>query len=415
MTRVVLGAASPAVVAQRLTDLLFCFPSAASSGVQWETLLRKYNERFSTSLDIAVLGHSSALAAVTALLWDVLRIVNSEDTDNPVVAIEYSVALTATPGAIATWPSLYKTVCDIVQEYGTFQQDDEAGNDEPAYVMLVSQLKPLLQRHWHAGFDEASLSYLTEEGTLVRLKKMKHLLQALLRFREQRAAFLDAAHNTLDEALTPCLNLLPSKKHNDLLLRCLVPSPAVLKPIAQKRLDAPVERWCDADHDDVSTAASFAGSAVLRQELMQLRDENALLRSQNSLLEKQVAPSISPLLEVKAEQVWSLDDPFEPPPTDYWSFASSSSSSSTMAPSEFCVSSGSGTPESPTSGSGADTPPMISFGTSPSVPQTCLLMPAVMPVWFAMGDIGKIPSGVVQEARAVFEQHAVIPSFFVQH
>merc|ERR1719359_1936304 len=99
MSRVVLASAGPALVAQRLTDVLHCFPAAASSGIQWETLRRKYNERYSSNLDIASLGHSSALAAVSALLFDVLRVVDSEDTDNPVVAIEDSAALTATPGA----------------------------------------------------------------------------------------------------------------------------------------------------------------------------------------------------------------------------------------------------------------------------------------------------------------------------
>merc|ERR550532_464658 len=88
---------SPVLVAQRLSDLLQSFPAAAAGGVQWQTLARKYEERHSSRLDIAALGHSSALAAATALLWDVLRLVEREDADNPVVALDDTLALDPRP------------------------------------------------------------------------------------------------------------------------------------------------------------------------------------------------------------------------------------------------------------------------------------------------------------------------------
>merc|ERR1719272_2485131 len=120
--------------------------------------------------------------------------------------------MTAQPGAPGTWPSLYQSLCMIINEQGT---REEANGDEKVCSILVSQLKPLLQRHWHNSFDEASLGYLTEEGTPVRVKKMKHLLQALLRWREERVAWKAGSkggQSPLDVALAPRLELVPSKK-----------------------------------------------------------------------------------------------------------------------------------------------------------------------------------------------------------
>jgi len=109
---------SPSVVAQRLCDLLLSFPAAAAGGVQWCVLARKYEERHNTRLDIKAIGHSCPLAAATALLWDVLRLVDSEDSDNPIVAVEDAVALNPRPGALGSWPSLYKALCTIVVTHG---------------------------------------------------------------------------------------------------------------------------------------------------------------------------------------------------------------------------------------------------------------------------------------------------------
>merc|ERR1719160_417608 len=68
------------------------------------------------------IGHSCPLSAATALLWDVLRLVDSEDSDNPIVAVEDAVSLTPRPGALGTWPSLYKALCSIIVKYGAEEQ-----------------------------------------------------------------------------------------------------------------------------------------------------------------------------------------------------------------------------------------------------------------------------------------------------
>jgi len=227
------GRISRAVVARRLCDLLLSFPSAASGGVQWRTLVHRYEVVHSSRLDISTLG-ASPLAAATALLWDVLRLVDKEDTDNPVVAVEDAVAIDPRPGFLGTWPSLYATLCKIVASHGTQEHADlaievggssssRARGDAPvkAQGLCLSKLKPLLQDHWHANFEE-SVGYLTDEGTFVRLRKMKHLVQAVLRWRENRVAWRRSMRRqatAVDHAVAPHLDLHITRKYNDLVLR----------------------------------------------------------------------------------------------------------------------------------------------------------------------------------------------------
>lgn len=266
------AAETPAVVAKRLSDLLLCFPSAAAGGVRWQTLVSKYKERHSTSLDIAALGHSTAVAAATALLWDTIRIVDGKDHHNPVVAVEDGEAMTAQPDASATWPSLYKALCEIVSEHGA--KVEGVTGEEITHGILVSQLKHLLQRHWHGGFDECSLSYFTDQGKFVRVKKMKHLLQALMQWREERAAC--HRKTDLDEALRCMLDVVPSKKHNDLLLRCNLPSPC------PSTASESVSSDCQSNASE-----STAASTDLMGQIAVLLAENESLRSKNTILEQQ--------------------------------------------------------------------------------------------------------------------------------
>ena len=129
------------------------------------------------------MGYASPLAATTTLLWEVLRIVDSEDGDNPVVAVEDSMTLVPKPGSAACWPSLYQArcilslrglrgfkifkcgmqvLCNVLNEHGTVDEDFErllssvSWCQEGQKAILVSQLKPLLQRNWHNTFDEVA-------------------------------------------------------------------------------------------------------------------------------------------------------------------------------------------------------------------------------------------------------------------
>lgn len=215
---------APQVLSKQLSDLLMLFPAAAVGGVQWQTLSQKYEERHRARLDIASLGHSSALAAATTLLWDVSRIVDGEDADNPVVGVEDAIALIPTPGMLACWPSLYKALSELVLTHGVVH-DCQLADGGPAHGLLLSQLKQLLEMHWHTNFTESGGSFLNEDGVEFRLKKMKHLVRAVLRWRVQRLIWrrseLHSDFSEIDEAVWMPLEIVQSKKHNDLVLLLL--------------------------------------------------------------------------------------------------------------------------------------------------------------------------------------------------
>mmetsp|Transcript_127831 Transcript_127831/g.238995 ORF Transcript_127831/g.238995 Transcript_127831/m.238995 type:complete len:432 (-) Transcript_127831:65-1360(-) len=430
MTTAISRSATPAVVSQRMCDLLQTFPSAAMGGVQWRTLVRKYEERYTSRLDVAALGDSS-VAAASMLLFDVLRLVDREDTDNPVVAIEDVVALTPRPGSLASWPSMYKVLCEAALHHGTLEVSDTPNAEAPGEVsraILLSQLKPLLQRLWHSSFDESGLSYLTAEGTSVKLKKMKHLVQAVLRWREERAAWVAEAcirPTEIDELLKPRLELVPSKKHNDLVLRCtLVNDTVTPTPIVSCIFQNPQQIPSTEVSTDADSEFSSA-STGLEEELAKLRAENAMLRNKNEFLEHHAKDAVlrcelfdTPQKPQPVHMPEVFDDPFEPPPQvdRCWSFDSPAGSTT------FGSSSGCATPMSlssslaPTSGSA--TPQQVVSGT-PTNFSTAAAGPmcAFMPVWFstAMGDRVQIPCGVVQQAKAIFERgDAGVPPFFVR-
>lgn len=424
MARMVIASTtpSPRTVAQQLTDLLQSFPAAAAGGVQWRTLVRKYEERHSLCLDLKALGYDSPLSAATALLWEVLRLVDSEDTDNPVVAVEDPVALTPKPGCVASWPSLYKVLCSTIQEYGITQEDNgERG-------ILVSQLKQLIQRHWHSTFDESSFNYFTEEGSVVKIKKMKHLLTALLRWRSQHIEWAETAKrgrgSDVDNAIELELQLVPSKRHNDLILRIGRPCLSDLKTGVVASLPCRGMLWSETTDNEFerapsspkSTAPSSA-SAAMQEEMAALRAENDALRRKNCSLESYGRGSF--------QQAWAfgtqvieqqlqlpmvdfpddlLDSPFEPPPQVCSSFWGSISSTSTAAHGS-CF--GGSTPLSGSSCSQSGTATPVPFAAGQAV--------AMVPMgWFAMGDRTQIPSGVVHNACAMFERHTAIPNWFAQ-
>lgn len=401
-----------------MSDLLLCFPAAAAGGVHWQTLISKYNERHSTDLDIAALGHSSPLSAATALLWDVLRLVDAANAGNPVLAIEDGVAMTAKPGASATWPSLYQSLCEIINTNGSMTEN-EAG-DTTTLAVLVSQLKPLLQRKWHCDFDESSLSYFDEHGKAKTIKKMKHLLQALLHWREQRLSCPSAGqHTELDETLKFRLELVPSKKRNDLLLRCVHPtattmplarSPSLVgcKGIEQEPI-APAQCPLVAGSD--GSAASEGMPVDLVHEISMLRAENESLRNKNSALGQQNADELL-LNKVAGDLKLDMDmwdNPSEPPPFEYRGSVASTPGS-TALPSG--VVSGDSTPLYSASGSQS-----CSLAGTPATwvwdGQHGQLCPMV-PMFYMVGDRGLhgVPSGVVQQTLHIFEGQKILPSFF---
>mmetsp|Transcript_20758 Transcript_20758/g.71719 ORF Transcript_20758/g.71719 Transcript_20758/m.71719 type:complete len:475 (+) Transcript_20758:59-1483(+) len=458
----VLASSQPAVVvAQQLSDLLLAFPSAAAGGVQWSVLAKKYEERYKVRLDVQALGHSSALAAATTLLWEVLRIVDKQDTDNPVVGIDDAVALAPRPGLLGCWPSLYHALCQIVLENGVPDGAPPASavpgrSAVRSCSLLLSQIRPLLERYWHANFDESGLGFLNEDGTFVRLKKLKHLLHAVLRWRDQRQEWRQSHQvkkSAVENALEPCLKLVASDKHNDLLLHCTVGAaecsevvrPSKARPRMQsleafdvraELLEAPSPKTQVEQMPSKRSAEASAEEDRLNEmqrELERLRFENTSLRSVNMVLQcsyvtapammppqQPLAAPCTPTKQLTAPQLPTeiFDDPFEPTPEMFWNMPRSSCSSSTYLDNSDTMSEFSYASHSVMSGtpgcygmqsacgselaSGAMTPVH-----STSLPQqACSYMPmwfALMPSAFSGVDVSVIPRGIVQTARAHFE------------
>lgn len=436
------------MVSKRLSDLLLACPASAIEGVQWTVLIQKYEERYTTHLDLAALGFSSPLAAATTLLWDVVRVIGEENKDNPIVGIEDAVALAPQPGLMGCWPSLYHALCEIVLENGKLDPvvahangDSKVVAASPTRILLLSQLKPLLKRHWHTNFEENGLGYLNEEGVHVRLKKMKHLVHIVLQWREQRVAWRKATGlkpSATDDALKLQLELTASKQHNDLVLRCsahydanesvatIVTAVGSNTPPA--RAAVPSKFWSESDTDETDSLGS--STSAMESELVRLRAENAHLRSWNEFFQHSTSTpllcmpfinsgtpatntsSTATPVEQPATPRLSpdvFDDPFEPPPeARVWKFQESVlmahaaiSNITTGAGSEREYGNSSCSSTCATPSSTCAKPNGTSDVTSPSfVPMWFSLIPSSA---HAFNDIRVIPNGIVQQIRARFE------------
>eukprot|EP00927_Polykrikos_kofoidii_P078955 TRINITY_DN75757_c0_g1_i1.p1 TRINITY_DN75757_c0_g1~~TRINITY_DN75757_c0_g1_i1.p1 ORF type:complete len:498 (-),score=70.39 TRINITY_DN75757_c0_g1_i1:53-1486(-) len=213
------------ILEKQLCELIMSFPAAVIGGVTWQALVEKYEKRQNMRLDVVSLGFSSALVAASTLLSDVARIVDAEDANNPLLVLEDQATLTPHPGMVGCWPSIYSSLCQIVRDHGedvTASVGD--GSGLVVFEMFMAQVKPSLESHWHPNYDENSFCYLNKRGMIFKFKKTKYLIEAMLCWREQRASLLegmnDVGESALDEALSAQLELVPTKKRNDLKLRC---------------------------------------------------------------------------------------------------------------------------------------------------------------------------------------------------
>jgi len=201
-------------ISHRLCDLLLQFPGAALGGVQWNVLCNVYEECHGTKLDVGRFGHNSPLVAAHAFLWDVLRLVKKEDAMNPVVAVEDELALTARPGCMACWPSLYSCLSSSVKNV--------SGG------LPLSQVSVLLEHRWHREFDEGNLHFVADDGTRVEVTGLRHLVQHLLQWRAQRLKWQQGngrQGTTMDEALSCDLELVEGANPTDPVLRhCAIAS-----------------------------------------------------------------------------------------------------------------------------------------------------------------------------------------------
>lgn len=367
-----------AKVAKQMSDLLLRFPAAATGGVRWQVLLSKYNERHGGSVDLLELGYSTPMDAAASLLWDVVRFIDTSNVEDPLIGVEDCIAISAEPRTAASWPFLYCLLCGIVRNHGIMEE--AASSDGEVFAILVSQLKPKLQNDWHSDFDESHLSYYTEQGKLVRVKKMKHLLLALLAWHEDyRLRSTSRRHSRVDPALTPALELLPSKTHHDLLLRCAFPCDKREMNAAECQdpdilQDSPVGVSC-MDEGEVTQTGHMPNSEVAL-------DASSAKHMTN---------------------VW--DNPSEPPPFEYCGNVDMtvvgvvSQLDGHAKCYETCSSIDykSGSP-----------------GTAPTVWVWDGERGRILPVWCVMGDHSahNFASAPVRKAVAAFESHKVLPSFF---
>jgi hypothetical protein len=338
-------------------------------------------------LDVKSLGFNCPLEAATPLLWDVLRLVN-KDSENPTVAIEDAVAIVPRPGFMGTWPSLYKAFRDAVLSSGSVDLS------EPKHVskLLLSQLKPILQNRWHANFDENGMGFLNDEGGHVKMKKMKHLVQAVLRWRDQRVEWqqsVGAKMTEIDDLLCPRLELVQSKTHNDLLLQCEMMSSAT-----QNTVDGATV----VELDSVGSSMAPQKFASVEQELIFLRAENKKLRQEQedarvseSASQEKIADPRGELIsgDLQLPRIMSevFDDPYEPPPQrDYWSATPAVHSLADWSE----ISTTCSTPETPRSGLQESNPNCMKSAACAFVPMWFISSPAML------GDRSNIPSGIVQ-------------------
>jgi len=256
--------------------------------------------------------------------------------------------------------------------------------------------------------------YYTPEGSTIKIKKMKNLLNSIFRWRADRlnicaltrssAAFL----SDIDAAIVDDMDMIASEPHNDFLLRIFAYE-GIAKSIG---VDNSLTRTdvIDESHSYMETLAPLVSSGCeldsvcsetcsnMKCHIASLCMENSQLRCENkaAFFARVFGSHAKVGLSMPIDNIF--DNPSEPPPAIWIP-----SSASTMPGSS--------------SGSGVETPI-----TDASFSGSCVLVPhsenadggAPISEWFpdALGDRVQIPNGIVQQACAVYEAQTTIPSFF---
>mmetsp|Transcript_75007 Transcript_75007/g.243804 ORF Transcript_75007/g.243804 Transcript_75007/m.243804 type:complete len:230 (-) Transcript_75007:451-1140(-) len=201
-----------------------------------------------------------------------------------------------------------------------------AADGQPC-TLLLSRVRPLLEREHQINVDESTLGFLNEDGAFVRLNKLKHLVHALLKWRDQRQAWQRSRQlegGAMDRLLEPHLQLLASGPGSDLVLRCF-PGGASAAPAAAGA-EAPTA-GVGGRREEASWACGEGcrpGFDELQLELERLRAENLELRAVNQQLQEWLHPFqqavVVPMAHVPAAFAMmqlpneALGFPSEPPP-----------------------------------------------------------------------------------------------------
>lgn len=215
------GVPADKAIAETLRDLLLRFPCSVLEGVRWKVLCRVFRERFPE--DSAALHSLSAAEVAKTYFQDFAQCVEDPKTGDGMFRLHDSWALAqGRDGQLACWPLLLQRLAEIVRSNGS---SDLAQALESQYEMvgvLLARLKSLLREHWDTGFEERAIGYFNEEGCYVGVKKMKHFVAELLKWRSRRHILQQERGllSEIDVALEAPIVLAVSQRHNDMILCC---------------------------------------------------------------------------------------------------------------------------------------------------------------------------------------------------
>mmetsp|Transcript_22760 Transcript_22760/g.51945 ORF Transcript_22760/g.51945 Transcript_22760/m.51945 type:complete len:655 (+) Transcript_22760:66-2030(+) len=255
---------------QQLRDVLLRFPCATLEGVRSTALWRACCERFPAGAS----KQPPLLEELSTWLGDLAELQQDIDNGDGYWHLKASAALTpGIEGQLACWPLFLQCLGDIVRMHGSPQHahalevpHEEGASEEMVSQplanvvgVLLSQLRPLLRRHWDASFDEKAAAFYSETGTFVTMKKMKHLVAEVLKWRTRRKVLQKAqgTWDAVDAALEAPIFLAVSQRHNDMVLCCpvtplqlAVPSEQIPRA-AQGRLECEAAQGqCDVKRPD---------------------------------------------------------------------------------------------------------------------------------------------------------------------
>ncbi|CAE7242514.1 unnamed protein product [Symbiodinium sp. CCMP2456] len=289
----------------RLRDLLLRCPCAALDGIRWSVVCKVYADRYQGG---PLIG-ASALDAAKTCLADLATFDEAASGDARLRLREEAALSAGKDGQLGCWPLLLQRLGEIVRNHGSAQplQGTEAehiGTSTGEVLgVLLGQLKHLLSRYWDPAFEDRGLSFFNEVGQFVHLRKMKHFLAELLKWRARRRELvLNKAlpPSAIDEALGDQLMLVASQRHNDMVLCCpasptvMPATPAAARPQASCASTPPkAQRGREGGsplQSGIGISEESPGSDEVpdpkRQEL--LEKESRRLRIENAELKKRL-------------------------------------------------------------------------------------------------------------------------------
>ncbi|CAE7873260.1 unnamed protein product, partial [Symbiodinium sp. KB8] len=245
----------------RLRDLLLRCPCAALDGIRWSVVCKVYADRYQGG---PLIG-ASALDAAKTCLADLATFDEAASGDARLRLREEAALSAGKDGQLGCWPLLLQRLGEIVRNHGSAQplQGTEAehiGTSTGEVLgVLLGQLKHLLSRYWDPAFEDRGLSFFNEVGQFVHLRKMKHFLAELLKWRARRRELV------LNKALPP--SAIDEALADQLMLE-------------SRRLrieNAAVDSGDSRCLKELKKRLQF-GSEFLKQENRRLRVENAELK-----------------------------------------------------------------------------------------------------------------------------------------